>query len=630
MKFDIRNPIQSWPIFDYLLVIRRKIWLLALIFSLAVGLTAWTTFRQRPVWEAVCKIRYKQGVPSALASPGSPYYWLSPYYDSMTFETEKHIIKSKAVAEGVVKKLNLADPRQTDEWNSWTRRVQGALSVEKEPDTRIYYLRARFSEPDLTEKIVNTAAEVYIDLSVGEKRASAQKSLSLLTSQIGELKTQITRSQMALIDYINKEGAPETVTVGEASGPSDSTGREVTLLGGLYTQLVQLNIQRGELLIKYLENHPKVKEADQQIAVLRSTIASEEERMNRARKKAIEYDIRQKETSVNQELYNVLLKKLAELDLSKEGIESDIAIIEKADRPQAPVAPQKKKNLILGSVLGFLLGVAAVFVSEYLDPTLQTPEEVESYLDLPVLASIPRMVTTPEMSEWDANQFLCLISERSPRSHETEMFKRLRTSIRFSDFEATTLALLVTSSSPREGKTTVAANLAITSAHAGSRTILIDTDLRRPAMDRIFNVSESTGIAAYLAGKASLEEIIHPTAISNLSIIPAGAIPANPAELLESQRLKELVSLLKAKFDRVIFDSPPAGALADALIIAALVDGVILVCFAGHIDKRFILRTKQQLEKSGAKIYGVVLNYIELKMRSYYYYYHSVYKYGYR
>ncbi|MCX6348411.1 MAG: polysaccharide biosynthesis tyrosine autokinase, partial [Candidatus Aureabacteria bacterium] len=530
------------------LVIRRKIWLLALIFLLAVGITAFATFRQSPVWEAVCMIRYKQGVSSALASPGSPYYWLSPYYDSMTFETEKHIIKSKAVAEGVVEKLQLARRDRTDDWESWTRRVQGALSVEKEPDTRIYLLRARFSDPDLTRKIVNTAAEVYIDLSVGEKRASAQKSLSLLTSQIGDLKAQIAKSQMALIDYINKEGAPETAPALQASGPSDSTGRETTLLSGLYTQLVQLNIQRGELLIKYLENHPKVKEADQQIEVLRTTIAGEEERLNRARKKAIEYDIRQKESSVNQELYNVLLKKLAELDLSKEGIESDIAVIEKADLPRAPVAPQKKRNLMLGALLGFLLGLAAIFVTEYVDPTLQTPEEAESYLDLPVLASIPRMLTGPEMNKADANQQLFLISERSPRSHETEMFKRLRTGIRFSDFEATTMALLITSSSPQEGKTTVATNLGITLAHAGSKTVLVDTDMRRPAMDRIFNLSATPGISAYLQGKASPEKIIYPTDIPNLSIIPAGEVPNNPAELLESPRLPALIETLKKNF----------------------------------------------------------------------------------
>jgi capsular exopolysaccharide synthesis family protein len=626
----MRISTQTWPIFDYLLVIRRKIWLFTAILLLTVGLTAFATFRQQPVYEAVCKIRYKQGVPSALTSPGSPYYWLSPYYDSMTFETEKHIIKSKAVAEGVVEKLRLASRGQTAAWESWVRRVREAISVEKEPDTRIYLLRVRFAEPALAQAIANTAAEVYIDLSVGEKRASAQKSLSLLTSQLGDLKSQIKKSRMALIEYINKEGVPDGPASIYAEGPSNPAAPETSLLSTLYTQLVQLNIQRGELLIKYLENHPKVREAEKQIEVLRSTISAEEERLNRTRKKAIEYGMLEKEAQVNQELYNVLLKKLTELDLSKEGIESDIAVIEKADRPQAPVAPQKKRNLMLGALLGFLLGLAAIFVTEYVDPTLQTPEEAESYLDLPVLASIPRMLTAPEMNKADANQQLFLISERSPRSHETEMFKRLRTGIRFSDFEATTMALLITSSSPQEGKTTVATNLGITLAHAGSKTVLVDTDMRRPAMDRIFNLSATPGISAYLRGKASLEEIIYPTSIPSLSIIPAGEVPDNPAELLESPRLPALIETLKKKFDRVIFDSPPAGALADALILAALVDGVILVCFAGHIDKRFVLRTKQQLEKSGAKLYGVVLNYIELKMRGYYYYYHSVYKYGYR
>ena len=620
---------QALPVLDYLLTIRRKLWMLIVIFVLVFGLTAYITFKQNPIYQATCQIGYTKSTSGAIGGRDSPFFWLNPYFNAITFETEKHIMESKSVAEGVVEKLNLASPDKSGAWKKWVRRVQSAIRVTRIKDARIYLIIARSTEPELARDIANTAAEVYIELSLGEKKESARRSLSLLTNQISDLKNQIEESRMAMVEYLDREGAPEAGA--ETATDPEKTGSTTTasLLNNLHSRLVQLRIERGQYLTKYKEKHPKLKEIEREIQVLLEVIRVEEERLNLARKRAIEYEILKKRADVNEDLYNILLKKLTELDLSKGAIESNTVIIERAETPAAPIAPQKKRNLTLGALLGFFLGLGAIFVTEYFDPTLQTPAEAESYLDLPVLASIPRMVRPGEMKKGEGKKHLFLISAKSPRSHEAEMFKSLRTNIRFTDFKTDTLALLVTSSSPREGKTTIATNLAITTAHADSRTILIDTDMRRPDTHNIFNVKNETGISSFLKGEASLENIILPTSINGLSIIPSGPVPSNPSELLESPRIKELITVLKSKYDRVIFDSPPAGALADARIIASIVDGVILVCFAGHIDRKFVLRTKQQLEKAGAKIYGVVLNYIELKLRSYYYYYHSVYQYGY-
>ena len=255
---------------------------------------------------------------------------------------------------------------------------------------------------------------------------------------------------------------------------------------------------------------------------------------------------------------------------------------------------------------------------------------MERYLGLPVLAFIPRMHADSGMEKEEATQFFFQISSLSPHGYETEMFKRLRTNIRPNDFKSESIALMITSSNPQEGKTTVATNLAISMAQARSRIVLVDADLRRPKLSGIFNVSNQTGASSYLKGEAEIEEIMRPTTIDNLMLIPSGPSPPNPSELLDSPRFGQLILALKERFTWIIFDSPPAGALADASIIGELVDGVILVCFAGHTDKKFILRTKQQIEKGESKIYGVVLNNIEPKIRSYNYYYHSMYKYGYQ
>jgi capsular exopolysaccharide synthesis family protein len=401
------------------------------------------------------------------------------------------------------------------------------------------------------------------------------------------------------------------------------------LIYNLRVQLVEKEILREKYLNKYKEKHPRVEEVERQIQVLKDQISAENERVVSGQKRAIEYEILRKGVRADQDLYNILIKKLKELDISGGGIESNIEIIEKAIRPTIPIAPRKKRNLSMGIILGLALGLGAIFVSAYFDPTLQTPGEVETFLNLPVLVSVPRMESPPGLGKTKSSDYFFRISERSPRSREAELFKRLRTNIRFSDFGASTISLLVTSPTPREGKSTVASNLSTTMAHAGSRTVLIDTDMRRPAVHHIFGLDNSVGLSSYLQGKAAVEDIIFPGRMDNISFIPSGPIPPNPSELLESARFAELIQRLKADFDRLVFDSPPAGALTDASIIGSLVDGVILVCFAGHVDKRFVLRTKQQLEKGGAKIFGVVLNYIELKLRSYHYYYTSVYKYGY-
>jgi len=239
------------------------------------------------------------------------------------------------------------------------------------------------------------------------------------------------------------------------------------------------------------------------------------------------------------------------------------------------------------------------------------------------------MTAPAGLNKAESAQFLFHIVDSQPRGPSAEMFKRLRSAIHPGDFKDPKFSLMITSSSAREGKTTVTANLAVAMAQAGQKTVIIDGDMRRPAVGRVFNISRETGLSTCLNGDADWDQVIFPSGKDNLQIIPSGPIPPNPSELLESPRLALLIEHLHENFDRIIIDSPPSGALADASIIGNSVDGVILVCFSGHIDKKFIFRTKQQLEKGGAKIYGTVLNYIELRLRSYYHYYQSVYKYGY-
>lgn len=598
------------------------------IFVAAVGLTAWNTYRQKPVYQASSLIRYKRASPTSLLTGGALPYYFNPYFDNVSFETEKHVITSKLMAGEVVRKLALADPGDGAEWNGWVRRVQSAISVDRVSETRIYRISARSSDPELARDLANTTAEVYISSSLQERQESAERILSMLSKQIEELRGKIEQSEMAKIEYVRRTQSVPSVAGEGGEGDTISFGisHSATLLEELRATLVRQEIQRQELLNNYLEKHPRVLEIDRQIEVLRDKIAAENEKLIQAHQAAIEYGILEKEAAADQDQYQVLIKKLKDLNISDTGIESGIEIIERAERPRSPIAPRRGRSMALSALFGLFLGLGAVFLTEYFDATLQTPEEVEEFMGLSVLATIPRMEKLK--GEKDPSQYPFLISRQDPSGHEAEMFKHLRTSIRVSHPESERLALLITSSGPKEGKSVISANLSISTAQAGLETVLIDADLRRPVLHKVFGVENRVGLASYLAGDSSREEIVIPTSIPGLSVIPCGPIPRNPSELLESPRLATLIEYLRKGWPRVIIDSPPAGSLTDAAIIAGHVDGAILAIFAGQYNKKFVLQTKHRLEKTGVKIFGAVLNYISLKMRSYYYFYHGVYKYG--
>lgn len=614
---------------DYLLILRKKIWILILIFILVVGSTALVTFRQSPIYQASCKIRYRKDISSSLLTPGSPLYLLSPaYYDSITFETERHVIQSKEIAEGVVDTLGLASAEGRINKNSWINRVQSSLSVSRVKGTRIYMITARAGDPDLVQALANTAAAVYIDFNLEERKESAQDTFTLLTRQIEDLKLKIKRSETAKIRYLDEEGMPgiEKSLRFQSVGGLDGVG-EGNLLISLRDQKMKAEIAREKLWNKYKEKHPRVKEVVRQIKVLSEKIKEEEGRIIQTQKKAIEYGILQREARANQDLYDILIKKLRELDISSSGVKSNIEIIERAERPGRPISPRIQQNLILASILGFLLGVGAIVAVSYFDPTIQTLDEVESIVNLPVLTVLPRIKVPASIPKEERPEFISRISEIAPSSQEVETFRRLRTNIRISDFSTGAIALLITSPTPGEGKTTIACNLAITMAQAGYRTILIDADLRRPSINRVFKLNNKSGLSSYLQGGLSLDDVIQASSVNGLSIIPSGPIPSNPSELLESTYSYQLIEELKKRFDRIVFDSPPAGPLTDATIIGALVDGIILVISSGQVDKKFIISTKQQLERGGVGIYGVVLNNIEMSLRSYHYY-HGAYMYA--
>jgi len=354
----------NFPIVDYFIIIKKKLWMLILIMALVLGLTAYATFKQTPLYEAACEIRYRRAIPSGVLTPGSTLAYLNSYFDSVAFETEKYVITSAAVVEGVVETLGLASRDNPIDWKGWVRRIQSMLSITRVKGTRIYRIEARYINPDLTQAVANTTAAVYIDFSLKEKKESAQKILALLTGQIKDLENRIKLSQVKLTGSVNSEYFPEigSVTAASESGAALTSPEDRKILGDLRARLLELNILKEEYLGKYKQKHPKVKEVERRIVVLDEKINEQNKRIIQTHKNSIEYQFLQKEVAASQELYNALIQKLRELDISDRGIESNIEIIQQAERPTIPIAPRKKRNLILGTILGFFLGAGTIFL----------------------------------------------------------------------------------------------------------------------------------------------------------------------------------------------------------------------------------------------------------------------------
>ncbi len=316
--------------------------------------------------------------------------------------------------------------------------------------------------------------------------------------------------------------------------------------------------------------------------------------------------------------YASLLKSYEEIRLAEVQSMDNIVVAEPAKLPEVPIKPRKLQNTLLAAVVGCMLAVGVAFLIEYLDDTIKTSEDVGQALGLSTLGAITRFSAEGENR---------LIAAAHPRSPISEAYRALRTNIQYSSVDRPLTTLLVTSTNPTEGKTTTVANLGAVMAQAGLSVIVVDSDLRRPLLHKYFDVSGNLGLTNALLDKnPHTDGYLQETEVENLRVLACGPLPPNPSELLNSQRMRELIEQLKGEADVLIFDSPPVLAVTDASILANQVDGVLLVLDAGATRREVAQRGKEQLDKVGANVLGAALNKLSHKGRGgyyYYYYYHS-------
>ena len=294
-------------------------------------------------------------------------------------------------------------------------------------------------------------------------------------------------------------------------------------------------------------------------------------------------------------MYESLLKRVKEAGLTK-GLEStNIMVVDPARIPDHPVKPKKTRNVLLAIIVGLTLGMGMAFFFEYLDNTINTPDELERYCKIPFLGVVSKFKTDATGDE--------IIVHSNPKSNVAEGFRTIRTNLLFSSPDIEKKCILITSALPRDGKSLQSTNIAVSFAQMGKKVLLIDADMRKARIHEIFSLERSPGLSEYLAGNDLRPQ---PTEITGLEVLTAGRSCPNPSELLGSKRMKELLESERAKdnFDMVIIDSPPILSVADAAILSVVTDGVVLVVNAGSTPMPAIQRAIQQLSDVEAKLIG--------------------------
>lgn len=318
--------------------------------------------------------------------------------------------------------------------------------------------------------------------------------------------------------------------------------------------------------------------------------------------------------------YLLLAQRLQEAKIEENTIVDNLRIVDRAIPPGAPVKPRTTRNTIFGVALGLVLGVAAAYLMEMLETTFQTPEEVERVLGLPVLGVIPFL------QEPGRGKEIPLIGDGSRRAPFAEAFRHLRTNITYLSADRPVRRIAVTSPGPGEGKDTVSANLAIALAQLGKRVLLVDCDLRKPKLFWVFHPETPFGLTEMLVDGMSVDQVIHPTKVENLWFIPSGIVrPPNPADLLDSQKMRSFLQREDGGGDVLVLNTPPALPVADAAVLSPAVDGVLLVVRIGRTPREAARRARQQIESVGGRVVGVVVNGVPMPRRGRGYYYYSYY-----
>ncbi|MGB3111475.1 MAG: polysaccharide biosynthesis tyrosine autokinase [Candidatus Omnitrophota bacterium] len=500
------------------------------------------------------------------------------------------------------------------------------------------------AEAAKSKEIVETVADVFIQKNWEKKVDEARRTKLFVEKQLKKINQVITDTKKKLMVLGVEPGSPA------AASP---------VFTDLRSRLVQLKFELVNLQERYTDSFPRIINIKAEIAAISKQlgevpVAAEEE----GEEEMIDADRLKNELSINEKLYALLRERYEKAMILEASKTKDIDIVNPATMPKAPVQLPTTVNIFLGGAIGIVLGLVAALIVESMDTSIGTIEDVEEYLRMPVLGVIPHIEVEKkdEMEYWKeapppeekkkyAQIMGRLVTQYRPKSPVAEAYRNLQTYIRFSGIDKVGNCLMFTSVGVREGKTISSVNSALSMAQMGYKVALIDADLRRPSVHKVFGIEREMGLTEAILGTFKLEDVVKTMddimlgnikasvvlktyGMENLHIITAGHTTTNPAELLSSQNMTNLIKELKNKFQVVFFDSAPILPVTDSCVLSSKIDGVILVYEVGRVARGALRRSKLQIESAKGKPIGVVLNNMrasDMRFGSPYYYYRTKY-----
>jgi len=599
--------------------------------------------------------------------------WDSPHFGSKRSGTVAGLFGTKS---GESK--SAASAGETSEQSRAIDRFLDNLTVSPIRNSRLVDLKYQLSDPELAMRITNTIAKNYIEQNLEYKFTTSKEASDWLGDRLAEQRRQVEAAETALQRYREQHDAislqdHENIVVQKLAdlnaavtqaktdrfqkqalynqlqslgGKNGALDTFPAILANTYIQqqkaeLAQLQSQQSQLSEKLGDKHPEIikirtaiqlsqAKLDGEIGKVVQAVRNEylaavakENSLMRAldqqkgealamNRKAIDYSVLEREVQSNKQIYESLLQRAKETGVSRELKTSNIRVVDAAEQPRVPASPRKLLNFTLAFFGGGILAISLAFFFEYVDSRIKTPDEIRTYLGLTPLGMVPAV----EPGSWQGNG--PLICNGVPPGF-AEAIRAIRTNVLFSSAEEGARTIVVTSTAPGEGKTMIAANLAVGLAQAGQRVLLIDADMRCPRLHDLFKHKQEPGLSNLMVGHAAPSACIRKSNALGLWLLTSGRVPPNPAELLGSQRFKEFIRSLGDHFDSVVIDSPPTLAVTDAAVAAAAATGVVFVIGAEMTTRKAAKVAIQQLENARVRLVGAVLNRVELERNAYYY-----------
>jgi len=598
------SDIREVTLKDYLDIITKRIGVVIAFVVTVVSFVAFYDFSSVKIYQVKTSIVIERQSPRITTEVEDIYGRNTK--DREYYQTQLSILKSNSLAERVVEKLELSRDSNFRSVQDPTAKLLSMVNLKPVRDSNMVVIYVSGSNPLQITQIANSWAREFINEDIERRVGTASYGVSWLEVQLSDTLKKLQEAEKDLNVFIKDN---KIVTL------PDIESKKETLIETLKSQISMFKKDIAEASKRYQEKHPKMISLSTRLKTIEEQLGEETANFISAQEKIFEYKVFKRKVDTYKALYEDLLKRAKELDISKELTLSNIRVVDAATEPRSPIKPRPLRDILLALAVSLFLGISISVFLEHLDSTIKTAEDVELYAKFPFLGFVPS-AKKEALSEED----LSLVSKLKSFSITSEAFRNLKVSLLFSFPQDKPLkTLTVTSSVPQEGKSFVSSNLAVTFAQAGDKTLLIDADMRRGRLGKVFKAKKEKGLSGVLTGISSLEEAVMSTSVPNLYFLPSGAMVPNPTELLSSEQFPTILRELESKYKRIIIDSTPVLSVAEAIILGDKCDGIVFVIKGGGTSIKLVTEAKRIIG-SKVKVIGAILNHIDKEQDKYYYY----------